>query len=236
MITLTNVFKKYSNGTWALKGISCSISQGEFIYLVGPSGAGKTTLIKILTCEERLTKGAVQIGNANLFNLQEQRIPLLRRQLGIVPQEVLLLDNLSVYKNILYSLQAVEANRRSIKQKALDALELVGMLAYKDTLPADLSQGQQQKVVIARAIANRPKIVIADEPTGSLDAKSSIEIMRIFYQLNQLGTTIMMATHNSTIVNTIRYRVLEIKDGEIVRDQAAGNYGLPSDERDVFII
>lgn len=236
MIKLTNVFKKYSNGTWALKGISCSISQGEFIYLVGPSGAGKTTLIKLLTCEERLTKGVVQIGNANLFNLQEQRIPLLRRQLGIVPQEVLLLDNLSVYKNILYSLQAVEANRRSIKQKALDALELVGMLAYKDTFPGDLSQGQQQKVVIARAIANRPKIVIADEPTGSLDAKSSIEIMRIFYQLNQLGTTIMMATHNSTIVNTIRYRVLEIKDGEIVRDQAAGNYGLPSDDRDVFII
>lgn len=236
MIKFTNVFKKYSNDTWALKDVSCTIRQGEFIYLVGPSGAGKTTLIKLLTCEERLTKGDVQIGNANLFNLHEQRVPLLRRQLGIVPQDVLLLTHVSVYKNLIYSLQAVEAERKTIKQKALDALKLVGMLEYKDCLPDQLSQGQQQKVVIARAIANRPKIVIADEPTGSLDAKSSIEIMRIFYQLNQLGTTVMMATHNSTIVNTIRYRVLEIRNGQIVRDQVAGNYGLPSDEGDIFII
>ncbi|MGY3746480.1 cell division ATP-binding protein FtsE [Vagococcus salmoninarum] len=236
MIKLTNVLKQYDNNTWGLKGISCEIHQGEFIYLIGPSGAGKSTLIKLLTCEERLTGGQLQIGNADLGTLKDRRIPFLRRQLGIVSQEVLLINEVTVYRNLVYALQGIGVSHKLIKEKVFNALELVGMLAYKDHLPVELSQGQRQKISIARAIVNQPKIVIADEPTGNLDAKSSVEVMRIFYKLNQLGTTIMMATHNSTIVNTIRYRVIEIRNGEIIRDQKTGGYGLVDDEKDVYII
>lgn len=236
MIRLANVYKKYTEDNTALENISLKVDQGEFLYLVGPSGAGKSTLIKLLTCEERLTRGFLKIGNVDLLKLPDQHVPELRRQLGVVPQDIFLLDHLTVYKNLVYTLQAIEVERKKIKEKVLAALEKVGMLQFKNAYPNQLSIGQQQKIVIARAIVNDPKIILADEPTGNMDNKSAIEIMKILYKLNQSGTTILMATHNSTIVNTLRYRVLEINHGRIIRDQAEGSYGLATDYRDVFVI
>lgn len=236
MIRLANVYKKYTEDNTALENISLKVDQGEFLYLVGPSGAGKSTPIKLLTCEERLTRGFLKIGNVDLLKLPDQHVPELRRQLGVVPQDIFLLDHLTVYKNLVYTLQAIEVERKKIKEKVLAALEKVGMLQFKNAYPNQLSIGQQQKIVIARAIVNDPKIILADEPTGNMDNKSAIEIMKILYKLNQSGTTILMATHNSTIVNTLRYRVLEINHGRIIRDQAEGSYGLATDYRDVFVI
>lgn len=236
MISLTNVYKKYNEKQNALENISLNVNQGEFIYLIGPSGAGKTTLMKLLTCEERLTKGSLRIGNVDLLKLADHHIPDYRRQIGVVPQDIVLLNHLTVYKNLVYTLQAIEVDRKLIKIQALQALEKVGMLAFKNSFPSQLSIGQQQKVVIARAIVNNPKIILADEPTGNLDNKSAIEIMKILYQLNQSGSTILMATHNSTIVNTVRYRVLEMRQGKVVRDQKDGTYGLATDYRDMFVI
>ena len=193
-------------------------------------------MIKLLTCEEKLSSGEITIGNAVLSHLPDRKIPLLRRQIGVVPQDILLLDYLTAYDNIAYALTAMEVEQSQIKALTTAALEIVGMLDYGGYYPYQLSQGQQQKVIIARAVANKPKIIIADEPTANLDTKSAIEIMRIFYHLNQLGSIVLMATHNSTIVNTIRYRVLEINSGRLVRDQRAGGYGLVNDEKDIFII
>ncbi|MEG0254325.1 MAG: ATP-binding cassette domain-containing protein [Vagococcus sp.] len=236
MISLTNVYKEYTEDQHVLENVSLDVKQGEFIYLIGPSGAGKSTLIKLLTCEERLTKGNLKIGNVDLIKLADHHIPEYRRQIGIVPQDIVLLSHLTVYKNLVYTLQAMEVDRKLIKGKALSALEKVGMLSFKNVFPTQLSIGQQQKVAIARAIVNNPKIILADEPTGNLDNKSAIDVMKIFYQLNQNGSTVLMATHNSTIVNTVRYRVLEMKHGKVVRDQMEGTYGLATDYRDMFVI
>ncbi|HCM88646.1 MULTISPECIES: ATP-binding cassette domain-containing protein [Vagococcus] len=236
MIRLVNVFKKYTENSIALRNITLDIEQGEFIYLVGPSGAGKSTLIKLMTCEERLSHGLLNVGNVDLCRLPNQKIPEFRRQIGIIPQDIVLLESLTVYKNLVYVLHAIGEHRKNIKKKVTVALEEVGMLDYKDYYPDELSIGQKQKIAIARAILNQPKILLADEPTGNLDNKSAIDVMKILYQLNQKGTTILMATHNSTIVNTIRYRVLEIKKGMIVRDQKEGSYGLKSDYKDIFVI
>nr|WP_240913529.1 ATP-binding cassette domain-containing protein [Vagococcus fluvialis] len=220
----------------ALSDVSLDVSQGEFLYLIGPSGSGKSTIIKLLTCEERLTQGFLQIGNIDLLKLPDKKLPDYRRQIGVIPQDIFLLDHLTVYKNIVYSLNAIDFDRKKIKEKALAALSQVGMLSFKNDYPSELSIGQQQKVAIARAIVNNPKIILADEPTSNLDNKSSIEIMRILYKLNQDGATVLMATHNSTIVNTVRNRVLEIDNGELVRDQSNGDYGLSTDNKDIFII
>ncbi|MGX7023585.1 cell division ATP-binding protein FtsE [Vagococcus hydrophili] len=236
MIRLVNVFKKYTENSTALRNITLEIKQGEFIYLVGPSGAGKSTLIKLMTCEERLTHGLLNVGNIDLCRLPDKKIPEFRRQIGIIPQEIILLENLTVYKNLVYVLQAIGVEKKLIADKVTTALEEVGMWMYKDYYPDELSIGEKQKVAIARAILSDPKILLADEPTGNLDNKSAIDVMKILYQLNQKGTTILMATHNSTIVNTIRYRVLEIKKGIIVRDQKEGSYGLASDYKDIFVI
>ena len=236
MIRFSHVYKKYTEDNLALSDVSLDVSQGEFLYLIGPSGSGKSTIIKLLTCEERLTQGFLQIGNIDLLKLPDKKLPDYRRQIGVIPQDIFLLDHLTVYKNIVYSLKAIDFDRKKIKEKALAALSQVGMLSFKNDYPSELSIGQQQKVAIARAIVNNPKISLADEPTSNLDNKSSIEIMRILYKLNQDGATILMATHNSTIVNTVRNRVLEIDNGELVRDQSNGDYGLSTDNKDIFII
>ncbi|MEG0286092.1 MULTISPECIES: cell division ATP-binding protein FtsE [Vagococcus] len=235
MIRFINVLKNYTN-VIALNNVSLEVEQGEFAYLVGPSGAGKSTLIKLLTCEERLTTGSLTIGNIDVKQLPDHKIPDFRRQIGVIPQDFFLIEGLTIYKNLVYVLKAIETERKLIKEKALRALEEVGMLEFKNFYPSELSVGQIQKIAIARAILNEPKILLADEPTGNLDSKSAIEVMKILYQLNQKGTTILMATHNSTIVNTIRYRVLEINKGCIVRDQHQGAYGRWTDNRDVFVI
>lgn len=173
MIKLDNCIKKYSNVT-ALNHVSLEIKQGEFAYLIGPSGAGKTTLIKLLTCEEKVTTGSLKMGNVDLPRLQDSQIPEFRRQLGVVPQDFFLLESLTIYQNLVYVLRAIETKRKLIKEKALRALNEVGMLEYKHLFPKELSVGQRQKVAIARAIVNEPKILLADEPTGNLDNKSAI--------------------------------------------------------------
>lgn len=236
MIKFTDVYKTYNQKRWALKKVNCKIEQGEFVYLVGKSGAGKTTFLKLLTLEEPLTRGALQIGNANLTTMTEKQLPMFRRQLGIVSQNLALLENMTVLENILYVLRATDFGGRYAKKRALEALAEVDLVDVQKKKPEELSIGQRQKVLIARAIVNQPKIILADEPTGNLDDKSAIETMRIFFRLNQKGTTVIMSTHHSTIVNTVRHRVLEINDGQIVRDQSEGSYGQPTDGRDIFYI
>lgn len=225
MIQMNNVIKKYPNGVVATNGISIDIQQGEFVYVVGPSGAGKSTFIKLMYREEKPTSGEVFINGTNLATLKNSRVPYLRRQLGVVFQDFKLLPRLNVYENVAFALEVIEEHPKKIRKRVMEVLELVGLQHKVRMLPNELSGGEQQRVAIARSIVNMPKVVIADEPTGNLDPETSWEIMRIFEQINSLGTTIVMATHNREIVNTIRKRVIAIEGGMIARDEYGGDYG-----------
>ena len=225
MIEMKNVTKKYPNGVVATNGISVNIKQGEFVYVVGPSGAGKSTFIKLMYREERPTSGEVIVNGTNLTTLKDNRVPQLRRQLGVVFQDFKLLPRLNVYENVAFALEVIEEHPKRIRKRVMEVLELVGLQHKVRMLPSELSGGEQQRVAIARSIVNMPKVVIADEPTGNLDPETSWEIMRIFEQINALGTTIVMATHNREIVNTIRKRVIAIEGGMIARDEYGGDYG-----------
>ncbi len=209
MIRLTKVSKKFSNGTLALADISVAIPQGEFIYVVGPSGAGKSTLFKLLLKEEELSAGSIQVGNVLLEQLKDRHLYMVRRQVGIVGQEDLLLPYLTVAKNVDYALQVLGTPRKLRQEKTAKALQLVGMFPQKDHYPEELSVGQRKKVAIARAIVTEPAVLIADEPTANLDAKSAVEVMKLLLRINQVGATILLATHDSTMVNTVRNRVVD---------------------------
>ncbi|MGO2084115.1 cell division ATP-binding protein FtsE [Vagococcus sp.] len=236
MIRFINAFKTYNEEKWALKRVNCEIKQGEFVYLIGESGAGKSTFLKLLTYEEKISRGQLMIGNVDLTNIKKEQVPFLRRQLGIVTQELYLLEHLTILENILYVLRATGASHKTMKARAIEALEKVDLVGFKKKKPFELSAGQRQKVIIARAIVNEPKIILADEPTGNLDDKSAVEILRLFFRLNQQGTTVIMSTHHSTLVNTVKHRVLEMKHGELIRDQLEGSYGLETDGRDIFYL
>lgn len=225
MIEMEQVYKKYPNGVIAANGISVKIEQGEFVYVVGPSGAGKSTFIKMMYREEKPTKGTIMINGINLGKLKESKVPLLRRQLGIVFQDFKLLPTLTVYENVAFALEVIEEHPKYIKKRVMETLDLVKLKHKARMLPTELSGGEQQRVSIARSIVNAPKVVIADEPTGNLDPETSWEIMRIFEEINTRGTTIVMATHNRDIVNTIRHRVIAIENGQIIRDELRGDYG-----------
>src|SRR5690625_105280 len=225
MILMKDIYKKYPNGVTALNGINLSIEEGEFVYIVGPSGAGKSTFVKLIYREEKPTKGSIVINDINLSDLKEKEVPFLRRKIGVIFQDFKLLSKLTVYENVAYALEVIGENPKNIRTLVMDVLELVGLKNKSRVIPDELSGGEQQRVSIARAIVNRPKIVIADEPTGNLDPDTSWEIMRIFEEINSRGTTIMMATHNKEIVNTIKKRVIAIEGGRIVRDQDRGDYG-----------
>ncbi|HLR72529.1 MAG TPA: cell division ATP-binding protein FtsE [Pseudogracilibacillus sp.] len=228
MILMKDIYKKYPNGVTALNGINLSIEEGEFVYIVGPSGAGKSTFVKLIYREEKPTKGTIVINDINLSDLKEKEVPFLRRKIGVIFQDFKLLSKLTVYENVAYALEVIGENPKNIRTLVMDVLELVGLKNKSRVIPDELSGGEQQRVSIARAIVNRPKIVIADEPTGNLDPDTSWEIMRIFEEINSRGTTIMMATHNKEIVNTIKKRVIAIEGGRIVRDQDRGDYGYES--------
>lgn len=225
MIEMKNVYKRYPNGIVAANGIDVEIKQGEFVYVVGPSGAGKTTFIKMMYREERSTTGIILINGVNLATLKASRVPYLRREIGVVFQDFKLLPKLNVYENVAFALEVIEESPKIIRKKVMDVLELVGLKHKARMFPTELSGGEQQRVSIARSIVNTPKVVIADEPTGNLDPETSMEIMNIFDEINSRGTTIVMATHNREIVNTIRHRVIAIEGGLITRDEYRGEYG-----------
>ena len=225
MIQMKNVYKKYPNGVVAANGINVDIKQGEFVYVVGPSGAGKSTFIKLMYREEKPTSGEIVINNVNLSTLKNKNVPKLRRQLGVVFQDFKLLPRLNVYENVAFALEVIEENPKVIRNRVMDVLELVGLKHKVRMFPNELSGGEQQRVSIARSIVNKPQLVIADEPTGNLDPETSWEIMNLFEEINARGTTIVMATHNREIVNSIRRRVIAIEGGLIVRDEDGGDYG-----------
>lgn len=222
---MMNVTKKYNKGITAINNLSIQINDGEFVYVVGPSGAGKSTFIKMMYREEKATKGRIRIGKYDLMKIKDRQIPFLRRYVGVVFQDFKLLQNKTVYENVAYAMEVIEKSPREIKRRVQEVLELVNLKHCVDNFPNELSGGEQQRVAIARAIVNTPGILIADEPTGNLDPDTSMEIMDILERINEQGTTIVMATHNSQIVNEKKHRVIAIENGQIVRDQEQGEYG-----------
>ena len=225
MIEMMNVTKKYNKGITAINNLSIQIKDGEFVYVVGPSGAGKSTFIKMMYREEKATKGRIRVGKYDLMKIKDRQIPFLRRYVGVVFQDFKLLQNKTVYENVAYAMEVIEKSPREIKRRVQEVLELVNLKHCVDKFPNELSGGEQQRVAIARAIVNTPGILIADEPTGNLDPETSMEIMDILERINEQGTTIVMATHNSQIVNEKKHRVIAIENGQIVRDQEQGEYG-----------
>src|SRR5690606_38850194 len=204
MILMKDIYKTYGNGVTALNGINVEIEQGEFVYIVGPSGAGKSSFIKLMYREIKPTRGLLRINNRDISEIKEKEVPLLRRNIGVIFQDFRLLPKLSVYENVAFALEVIEESPRNIRKRVMDVLDLVGLKNKSRFFPNELSGGEQQRVSIARAIVNRPKIVIADEPTGNLDPDTSWEIMKVFEEINNSGTTIIMATHSKEIVNTIK--------------------------------
>ncbi|SFO74873.1 cell division ATP-binding protein FtsE [Halolactibacillus alkaliphilus] len=228
MIKMKDVKKTYPNGVQALNGITIDIDLGEFVYLVGQSGAGKSTFIKIIFGDEKASAGDVKVAGHDLVNMKRKEIPMLRRDIGVVFQDFKLLPTMTVYENVAFALEVVEETPKNIRKRVMEVLDQVGLKNKARFIPDELSGGEQQRVAIARAIANYPKLLIADEPTGNLDPDTSWEIMKILEEINAAGTTIIMATHSKEIVNTIKRRVIAIDGGIIVRDQHRGDYGYES--------
>jgi cell division transport system ATP-binding protein len=226
MIKLIDVEKEYKGSIRALKGVSLDIEKGEFVFIVGPSGSGKSTLLKLLTKEEEPTAGEVYVAGKNLANLPRWRVPYLRRNVGCVFQDFKLLPNKTVYENVAFGLEVIGRPRSVVHRQVPQILELVGLGEKLDRFPDELSGGEQQRVSVARAFVNRPLILVADEPTGNLDPATSVGIMRLLDRINRTGTTIVMATHDHAIVDSMRRRVVEMENGNLVRDQSRGIYGV----------
>ena len=224
MIYFKNVSKVYDNGAVALDHANVHIKKGEFVFVVGASGAGKSTFIKLLDHEELPTEGTVIVDGIDVTKLRKGRVPYLRRRMGIVFQDFRLLPNKTAEENVAFAMEVIEAPRRLIKERVRNVLDLVGLVGKADALPKNLSGGEQQRVAIARAIVNRPLLLIADEPTGNLDPETSKGIMEIFTKINHMGTTVVMVTHDQTLVDMMNKRVIEIVDGKIVRDVQQGGY------------
>ena len=223
MIQLRSVTKKYKNN-YALKNVNLDILSGEFVFIVGSSGAGKSTLMKLLYKEETPSSGTVMIGGINIANLPSDKVPNLRRCMGIVFQDYKLLQNQSVYDNVAYVIRTLGISTKEINARVLGALKVVGLSDKIKAKPTELSGGEQQRVSIARAIVNGPPLLIADEPTGNLDPKNSLEVMQILDQINQRGITVIVSTHDNAMVDYFRKRVITLDGGEIVRDIQAGTY------------
>lgn len=225
MLMMTDVSKVYPGGSVALQDVNVHIEPGEFVFVVGPSGAGKSTFIKMLFREVLPTTGSIFVNGTDIMALTPKEIPYMRRQLGIIFQDYRLLPDRTVYENVAFAMQVIEAPHRKIKRQVLNVLDLVGLRHRSDAYPNELSGGEQQRIAIARAIVNDPLLVIADEPTGNLDPETSWDIMEIFKEINATGTTIVMATHDKDVVDAMGKRVIAIEKGRIVRDEHEGVYG-----------
>ena len=224
MIRLIDIEKEYENGTKALRGVSLRIDDGEFVFLVGPSGSGKSTIIKLITAEVAPTEGRLMVNGYNLNNIRPDQVPYMRRTLGVIFQDFRLIDKKTVWENLAFVMRAVGSSNREIRRRIPYVLELVGLEQKADHYPGELSGGEQQRVAIARALVNNPSMIIADEPTGNLDPNRSLEIMTLLERINELGTTVLVVTHEKTLVNRFTKRVVAIENGRIISDETGGYY------------
>jgi len=225
MIRLENVTKTYKNGTVALRNASVDIAKGEFVFMVGSSGSGKSTFLRLVTMEEQPEVGKIWVAGKDLSTLTPWKIPFLRRNVGCIYQDFKLLPNKSVAENVAFALEVIGRPKSVVRTQVPQILDLVGLGKKAENLPTELSGGEQQRVSIARAFVNRPLILLADEPTGNLDPTTSGGIMRLLDRINRTGTTVVMATHDQSIVDQMRRRVIELDRGAVIRDQARGIYG-----------
>lgn len=225
MIRLENVSKVYRDSVTALRDVSCDVQKGEFVFLVGPSGSGKSTVMRLILKEEEPTKGQIYVAGKAIGQLPPWRVPYLRRNVGCVFQDFKLLPNKTVGENVAFTLQVIGRPRHAVQERVSEILELVGLRKKVNHRPDELSGGEQQRVSIARAMVNRPPILLADEPTGNLDPSTSNGIMKLLDRINDTGTTVVMATHDKAIVDEHRKRVVELENGRVVRDQTRGVYG-----------
>jgi cell division transport system ATP-binding protein len=224
MISLQRVTKVYRNGTTALDDVSMEVEKGEFVFIVGASGSGKSTMIRLLLKEDEATKGDIFVAGKNVAKLTAWKVPHLRRNIGTVFQDFKLLQDKTVFENVAFALEVIGKTKNVIDQRVPEILDLVGLGDKLNNYPDELSGGEQQRVSLARACVNRPLVLLADEPTGNLDPSTSVDIMRLLDKVNRIGTTIVMATHDQAIVDAMRRRVIELEKGKVVRDQARGVY------------
>jgi cell division transport system ATP-binding protein len=224
VVEFDDVTKVYDGGSVGLERATMKIGRGEFVFLVGPTGCGKSTCIRLLMKELEPTKGEIDIAGKTLGEIPRSRVPYLRRNIGTVFQDYKLLPNRTIYDNVAYSLQVIGESRQEIRRKVPDILRMVGLSTKLHNLPDELSGGEQQRVSIARAFVNHPPLLLADEPTGNLDPETSIGIMQLIYRINRTGTTVIVATHDKEMVDKMRRRVVELREGRIVRDELSGMY------------
>ena len=225
MVEFKDVRMVYKNtNAVALDGVSFTISDGEFVFLVGPSGSGKTTVIKLLTGEERISDGALNVNGFDLKKIRMRRLPRLRRTLGVIFQDFRLIDKMTVFENVAFAMRVVGARKSEINKRVPQVLELVGLAGYEKRRPEELSGGEQQRVAIARALVNNPRMIIADEPTGNLDPVRSLDLMLLLEKINELGTTVLVVTHEKELVNAFSKRVIAIDSGKVISDGMDGYF------------
>ena len=225
MVQMNNVRKVYeSSNTVALDGVSLTINDGEFVFLVGPSGSGKTTIMKLITGEVRPTSGQIIVNDFDMGTIKRRKLPKVRRTLGVIFQDYWLIENMNVYDNVAFAMRVVGAANSEIKKRVPYILELVGLEGRGKRMPNELSGGEQQRVAIARALVNSPRMIVADEPTGNLDPVRSLELMLLFEKINEMGTTVMVVTHEKELVNAFSKRVITIDGGNLISDGMDGYY------------
>ena len=224
MVEMKNVTMVYQSGTEALDGVSFSIKDGEFVFLVGPSGSGKTTLMKLITGEIRAKSGKIIVNDFDMRKIKRRKLPKVRKTLGIVFQDYRLIENMNVYDNVAFAMRVVGARRREIRERVPYVLDIVGLSGREKRMPDELSGGEQQRVAIARALVNNPRMVVADEPTGNLDPVRSLELMLLLEKINDMGTTILVVTHEKELVNALGKRVIAIDNGRVISDTEEGGY------------
>jgi cell division transport system ATP-binding protein len=230
VVAFRDVGKVYESGTVGLDHASFAVGRGEFVFLVGATGSGKSTIMRLLIKEHEPSSGAIHVAGRRLDEIDRKHVPYYRRNIGVVFQDFKLLPNRTVYDNVAYALQVTGGGRREIREKVPDILRLTGLATKLHSFPDELSGGEQQRVSVARAFVNHPPLLLADEPTGNLDPETSIGIMQLLYRINRTGTTVIVATHDHSMVDRMRRRVIELRGGRIVRDEAAGGYALTRDE------